>query len=408
MFRSFWPTSVVLSLITVGACKTSSHPTDRPLDIRAVTSDPRGGMADAALTVMRDSAVDAHQSESRASTCPAGTVPIAAAAFTMGDSSVRHAAPHPVTVRPFCLDATEVTVESYNQCVTAGACESAGESVDWAGISPRSVELFSSFCNGAHRDRLQHPINCVSWTQANAYCTWAHRRLLSEAEWEAAARYARAEQHGFRAGDGNVCDIDCSDAMQRLGLAVAPLFTSSDGWAGTAPVGSFRRSGGIADLFGNVREWVADWYAPYSRSRESISDPRGPEIARMRVTRGGHWQSVLAREMEPYARSFSFPNDQVHDLGFRCAADLPGATPSPAGSVLSPPALAPTPPPAREDDGFEDTPAGRCHRRCSTTACNDSCTERCGRGSFRGLDSCIQRCVNRCIECNWRCGRLER
>ncbi len=254
--------------------------------------------------------------------CPEGTVSIAGAAFAMGHASVRNAAPHPVTVGGFCFDATEVTVEAYNRCVTAGACEAAGESVDWAGISQRSVELFSSYCNAPHRSRAQHPVNCVSWSQATAYCTWAHRRLPREAEWEAAARHVREGQEAFHAGDGNVCDLDCAEAMQGLGLTMTPLFTSRDGWAGTAPVGSFRRSEQIADLFGNVREWVADWYAPYVPTTEVVSDPRGPETARMHVTRGGHWQSRRLTEMEPYARSYSLPNDKVHDLGFRCASDL--------------------------------------------------------------------------------------
>ena len=314
----------IAATVVLAACTKSPSATGQRADVQVAAPDvSRPPTPVVTPSAARDASVAAHPEPS----CREGTVTIAGAAFTMGDGSARNAAPHPVTVSGFCLDATEVTVEAYNRCVAAGACEAAGESVDWAGIAPRSIELFSSYCNAGHRDRAQHPVNCVSWSQATAYCTWAHGRLPTEAEWEASARHVREGQEAFHAGDGNVCDLDCAEAMQALGLTMTPLFTSHDGWAGTAPVGSFRRSGQTADLFGNVREWVSDWYAPYASSTEAAHDPRGPETARMHVTRGGHWQSRRLTEMEPFARSYALPGDKVHDLGFRCASDLAAGAP---------------------------------------------------------------------------------
>ncbi len=315
---------LMAAMLVLAACTRSPSAPAQRADVHVAASDvARPSTPVVTPSTAPDGSVVAPPEPS----CPAGAVTIVSAAFTMGDTSARNAVPHPVSVSGFCLDATEVTVEAYNRCVAAGACEAAGESVAWAGIAPRSVELFSSYCNAAHRDRAQHPVNCVSWSQATAYCTWAHGRLPTEAEWEAAARNIREGQEAFHAGDGNVCDLDCAEAMQGLGLTMTPLFTSHDGWAGTAPVGSFRRSGQIADLFGNVREWVADWYAPYASSTEVVRDPRGPETARMHVTRGGHWQSRRLTEMEPFARSYALPGDKVHDLGFRCASDLVAGAP---------------------------------------------------------------------------------
>ncbi len=323
-------TLLMTSMLALAACTKSPSAPGQRADAHVAASDvARPPTPVVTPSTTPDGSVAARPEPS----CPAGTVAVAGTAFTMGDGSARNASPHPVTVSGFCLDATEVTVEAYNRCVAAGACESAGESVAWAGIAPRSVELFSSYCNAAHRDRAQHPVNCVNWSQATAYCTWAHRRLPTEAEWEAAARHVREGQEAFHAGDGNVCDLDCGEAMQGLGLTMTPLFTSRDGWAGTAPVGSFRRSGQIADLFGNVREWVADWYAPYAPTAEVAGDPRGPETARMHVTRGGHWQSRRLTELEPFARSYSLPGDKVHDLGFRCASDLVAGAPAASEAV---------------------------------------------------------------------------
>jgi hypothetical protein len=107
---------------------------------------------------------------------------------------------------------------------------------------------------------------------------------------------------------------------------MTPMSSARDGWAGTAPVGSFPRAGQFADLFGNVREWVSDWYAPYVASTVVESDPQGPPEARMHVVRGGGWQSRRTAELSPSGRGFGVPGDQVHDVGIRCASNFGGHT----------------------------------------------------------------------------------
>ncbi|MEL6189075.1 MAG: SUMF1/EgtB/PvdO family nonheme iron enzyme, partial [Myxococcota bacterium] len=81
-----------------------------------------------------------------------------------------------IRVRPFFIDRTEVTVEAYDQCVRVGFCGSPAGLVD---------ELE---CNSAQRDRGQHPVNCVSWTDAVAYCSYRRKTLPTEVQWEKAAR----------------------------------------------------------------------------------------------------------------------------------------------------------------------------------------------------------------------------
>ena len=233
---------------------------------------------------------------------PGGSiVAIPAGAFTMGtnargsDTDERPA--HRVFLDAFRIDRIEVTVASYKKCIAAGVCAkiTSGD----PGLTDE--EWFASF-------RDAQPIREVSWSDADRYCRWIGKRLPTEAEWEKAARGPRETVNPW--GDG---------PFQKGAAAV--------GGPKLFDVGSFARddSGyGIADMAGNVSEWVADWYAKDFYGRSPDRNPSGPPQGTRKVVRGGNFTTNVKgdRRSSFFATTrYGLEPDEVSDfIGFRCAA----------------------------------------------------------------------------------------
>ncbi len=209
----------------------------------------------------------------------------------------------PVTVAPFMLDATEVTVAAYAECVNAKTCTPASTTVDWPGIADAERDSWSQSCNGDRTDRKDHPVNCVDWQQATAYCAWAGKRLPSEQEWEWAARSAVPE-NAYPWGDEAPSNQACwSGEGNDQGLANR---------SSTCPVGSHPRGDsaqGISDLSGNVWEWTST-VRPCNVAGKDLS---------CRVDRGGGWRDANPSAGSATASGTCVPNDRGSVLGFRCA-----------------------------------------------------------------------------------------
>ena len=240
---------------------------------------------------------------------------------------------HTVYLDDFWIDQTEVTNEMFARFVERTGyvtdAEQAGSSNDFRTINLEIVWEKVAGLAWNHPDRPDsniagiedHPVVHVSWNDANAYCTWAERRLPTEAEWEKAAswndvareKYVYPWGNDLDAAHGNFCDKNCE-----YGFATKYL---DDGFAETSPVGSFQEGAspyGALDMSGNVLEWVADWYSPDYYGRSPTSNPLGPDYGQTRVVRGGAW-ATEGYDVSSARRWTSVPSFQHRALGFRCA-----------------------------------------------------------------------------------------
>ena len=236
---------------------------------------------------------------SLAPACPPGTALIPAGRFILGERN------NTGRVDPFCMDVTEVTVAAYGECVKVAVC-SEPNAYRHEDVEDRAT------CNWLRPGAEQHPVNCVDWKQAAAYCVWAGKRLPTEDEWEWVAR-GGADNRPYPWGDEtpskdrlNACGEECvAWAKQTTGKAWTPMYPGDDGWPNTAPVGSFPHGAtllGVMDLAGNVREWTSSKFD-----------------ARTKVVRGGGWSDFKTERARASNRTSEAPTVRGRNLGFRCA-----------------------------------------------------------------------------------------
>jgi serine/threonine-protein kinase len=256
--------------------------------------------------------------------CPPDMVFLGGGAFLMGSNEGKEdeRPVHRVEVRPFCLDRTEVTMRAYTACVVDGVCSPAEPTVTWTGITEEAKALESSFCLAYVSDRMDHPINCIDWTQADKYCRAQKKRLPAEEEWELAAR-GGSELRRHPWGDAppgptlaNLCGSECREGMKKRGREMPPNGLGDDGFFQTAPVGHFAKGAskeGLVDMTGNVGEWTGSSYCPYPS--HTCSNPA-------RVVRGGGWMTSQPASFTPTARVQSLPAHRFADVGFRCASPV--------------------------------------------------------------------------------------
>lgn len=280
-----WPVAaVVFSAFSVAAARDPWPPSDPG---GAATVAPPDGAATAAPPAVAMVAV------------PGGSFRAGERIGPLDDTVVYH------RVAPFLLDATEVTVAAYAACVRAGRCTPAAATVRWEGLVDAERARWSAACNRDRADRADHPVNCVDWEQAAAFCAWAGKRLPTEAEWEWAARGAAAGTV-FPWGNEPPSDRACWSGAAE----------GTDGSrAGTCPVGSHPGGGtlsGLQDLAGNVWEWTA--------TRDTVyADSRGRGGTPVRIARGGGFGDSAPGRLAAAARAKDVPGSRAADLGFRCA-----------------------------------------------------------------------------------------
>lgn len=217
---------------------------------------------------------------------------------------------HNVELDAFWIDQLEVTNAMYLLCVQAGACSLP---ISWA-----SDRRNSYFNNEEFKD---YPAVSVTWGQANAYCTWADRRLPTEAEWERAARGDDFRNYPWG-------DEPPSEVYANFNRLVNDTSRVGSYAAGASPFGAL-------DMAGNVWEWVADYYGTdyYKSSPEFNPTGPGTSSTNLRVIRGGSFQdewtnlrvSKRGSALGPFANApFDAPErsgESSSKIGFRCVAD---------------------------------------------------------------------------------------
>jgi formylglycine-generating enzyme required for sulfatase activity len=212
-----------------------------------------------------------------------------------------------VYINTFYIDTYEVSSEQYSRCVTAGACAP----VNW------------QFCALAGEqpalDQPSQPQVCVTWQQADTYCSWAGARLPTEAEWEKAAKGPDLTR--FPWGDKwDPSAANWSDAQS----------STPDGFPKLAPVRAFSPNGfGLYNTAGNAFEWTQDVFDPHHYKLEPPDgepvhlDPQGPPPAGAlldRTIRGGSFESTPLG-LRASARAGMRENTRSRGVGFRCAQD---------------------------------------------------------------------------------------
>ncbi len=219
---------------------------------------------------------------------------IPAGEFSMGTDAKEFQKSRPqrsVYLNGFWIDQTEVSNAMYARCVAAGACK---------------APIHSEKTNPAYGDpkHANDPVVYVRWTDAKTYCTWAGRRLPTEAEWEKAARGT----------DGRIYPWGNS-------LPTSSLLNYNNNVGGPLPVDRYPAGAspyGVLNMAGNVREWVADWYsAPYYRFAP-LRNPAGPASGESKVLRGGSYLDGW-REVRLVNRFDHAPGSPGINRGFRCA-----------------------------------------------------------------------------------------
>lgn len=268
--------------------------------------------------------------------CPTMVV-VPAGSFAMGfdgGEEGRYEGPvRQVTIaRAFAAGQFEVTQAEYRAFVTASG-HVGGQGCNVLRTNPARLERDAtlSWQNPGYGrlPRDDDPVACISWNDAQAYVAWLRQRtgqayrLLSEAEWEYAARAGSAAAFPWGTNPDGACRhgnvYDQSGA--RAGFP-ATAARCDDGFEQIAPVGRFQANRfGLYDLVGNVWEWVEDCYQmPYGATPIDGSAQLAVGCSR-HGSRGGGWRSDISRQ-RPSFRGRDPAELLSAVFGLRVARDL--------------------------------------------------------------------------------------
>lgn len=251
-------------------------PPPAPAPTTATSAAPTAAPSATPVTSVASAAPAAEPKASNA--CPEGMAFIPGGEYVFGQT-----AKEKVSVKPFCIDLTEVTTDAYGECVKTGKCDAS----------------YTTVCDPSTRgqkDRGNLPMICVDFIQAEKYCAAVDKRLPSTEEWEWAARGASAAAtHPW--GDADISDQVCWSGKGKRDLPCA---------VGSFPKGDSPQ--GVHDLLGGVFEWTTS---------------KNDATSQNRMVRGGSWKDG-DKPLFAVARQGAFKTTyRCGFVGIRCVKPSP-------------------------------------------------------------------------------------
>jgi len=208
--------------------------------------------------------------------------------------------------KPFAAGKFEVTFAEWDACVAEGGCTEKPSDEGWG--------------------RARHPVINVSWNDATQFVAWLSKktgktyRLLSEAEWEYAARgQTKATDPSTPFSTGATINYQKANYDANFTYNGSPpgLYRQKTVDVGSLPHNAF----GLHEMHGNVWEWVQDCYKPSYEGAPADGSPVIAKDCNLHILRGGAWNYYpkLLRSAYRYATA---PEVRLNNAGFRVARDL--------------------------------------------------------------------------------------
>ncbi len=236
-----------------------------------------------------------------------------------------------VYVQSFWMDVSPVTVGQFREFVRATGYRTQAEIFGNGGFidsTSQNAWILKPGCDWRFPNGRDYPaaaadlpVAQVSWNDAQAYATWAGKRLPHELEFEYAARNGRNDQRPYSVGD----DLKTPDGRWKANIwqGKFPLRNDlADGFRFASPVGFFGKTPlGLTDMTGNVWEWCANGKFRYSDVVGAlINGTKVVETQTERAQRGGSFlcEASWCSGYRVSARSFSSPETSLLHVGFRC------------------------------------------------------------------------------------------